>query len=40
VRDLAEDNLIDRTDGVRLAPTYEATLLADLVPLVLRKSRR
>ncbi|PSQ35150.1 transcriptional regulator [Halobacteriales archaeon SW_12_69_24] len=30
VSDLAEDNLIDRTDGVRLAPTYEATLLADL----------
>ena len=30
VSDLEEDNLIDRTDGVRLAPTYEATLLADL----------
>nr|WP_267164228.1 ArsR family transcriptional regulator [Halovenus salina] len=31
VNDLEEDNLIDRTDGVGLATTYEATLLADLL---------
>jgi len=31
VSDLEADNLIDRTDGVRLATTYEATLLADLL---------
>ena len=31
VSDLEADNLIDRTDGVRLASTYEATLLADLL---------
>ena len=27
---LADDVLIERTDGVRLTTTYEATLLADL----------
>ena len=31
VSDLENDNLIDRTDGVRLATTCEATLLADLL---------
>ncbi|MDL0131407.1 ArsR family transcriptional regulator [Halobacterium salinarum] len=31
VSDLEDANLIDRTNGVRLATTYEATLLADLL---------
>ena len=31
VSDLENDNFIDRADGVRLATTYEATLLADLI---------
>jgi len=31
VRDLENDHLVERTDGVRLATTYEATLLAELL---------
>jgi len=31
ISDLEDANLVERTDGVRLATTYEATLLADLL---------